>query len=242
MANPHDNGDGVGARTLVVRLWLPDRPGALGQVASRIGAVRGDLLAIDILERGGGQAIDELVVRLPDETPQDLLVMEIGAVDGVAVEDIRAVPSDRPDPVMAMFELGARVAEAAPEDRVTTLGTGLVWALDADWVVITDPSGDVVFGLGAAPDPAWLRAFLDGSTHLGEVDRDGVDRSPADVMWARLPASGLTVTLGRAARAAHDLERTRLRLLARTLDGVLAASLGVTHAQGLHAGMSDRQT
>ena len=88
--------------------WLPDRPGALGQVASRIGAVRGDLLAIDILERGGGQVIDELVVSLPDETPQELLVMEIGAVDGVAVEHIRAVPADRPDPVMAMFELGAR--------------------------------------------------------------------------------------------------------------------------------------
>src|ERR687897_433441 len=103
MANPHDNGNGVGARTLVVRLWLPDRPGALGQVASRIGAVRGDLLAIDILERGGGQVIDELVVSVPNETPQELLVMEIGAVDGVAVEHIRTVPADRPDPVMAMF-------------------------------------------------------------------------------------------------------------------------------------------
>ena len=34
------------ARTLVVRLWLPDRPGALGQVASRIGAVHGDVTAI----------------------------------------------------------------------------------------------------------------------------------------------------------------------------------------------------
>ena len=33
------------SRVLVVRLWLPDRPGALGQVASRIGAVRGDQVA-----------------------------------------------------------------------------------------------------------------------------------------------------------------------------------------------------
>lgn len=52
--------------TFVIRLWLPDRPGALGQVASRIGAVRGDVVGIDILERGGGQAVDELVVELPD--------------------------------------------------------------------------------------------------------------------------------------------------------------------------------
>ena len=223
MENPHGNGGG--ARTLVVRLWLPDRPGALGQVASRIGAVRGDLLAIDILERGGGQVIDELVVSLPDETPQELLVMEIGAVDGVAVEHIRAVPADRPDPVMAMFELGARVAEAAPDDAIAVLGQGLAWALDAEWVVVTTSAGDIRFGLGEAPDPAWLRAFLDGSTHLGDVEHGGVDRSPADVMWAKLPAAGLSVTLGRAARAAHELERVRLRLLARTVDRVLAASL-----------------
>ena len=49
--------------TYVVRMWLPDRPGALGQVASRIGAVRGEIVGIDILERGAGRAIDELVVE-----------------------------------------------------------------------------------------------------------------------------------------------------------------------------------
>ena len=46
----------------MVRVWLPDRPGALGAVASRIGAVRGDVIGIDILERGGGRAVDELTV------------------------------------------------------------------------------------------------------------------------------------------------------------------------------------
>ncbi|MEY4175069.1 MAG: hypothetical protein RI900_2234, partial [Actinomycetota bacterium] len=43
-------------QTFVVRVWLPDRPGALGQVASRVGAVRGDVVGIEILERGGGSA------------------------------------------------------------------------------------------------------------------------------------------------------------------------------------------
>ena len=55
--------------TYVVRVWMPDRPGALGQVASRIGAVGGDVVGIDILERGAGRAIDELVVELPDDGP-----------------------------------------------------------------------------------------------------------------------------------------------------------------------------
>ena len=60
----------------VVRMWLPDRPGALGQVASRIGAVRGEIVGIEILERGAGRAIDELVVDLPDASLKDLLVQD----------------------------------------------------------------------------------------------------------------------------------------------------------------------
>ncbi|MGQ0617038.1 MAG: ACT domain-containing protein, partial [Acidimicrobiia bacterium] len=66
----------------VVRVWLPDRPGALGAVASRVGAVRGDVVGIEILERGAGRAVDELVVELPAGMPVDLLLAEISQVDG----------------------------------------------------------------------------------------------------------------------------------------------------------------
>ncbi|MTB02371.1 MAG: ACT domain-containing protein, partial [Actinobacteria bacterium] len=54
-------------QTYILRVWMPDRPGALGALASRIGAVGGDVTGIDILERGAGRAIDELVVELPDD-------------------------------------------------------------------------------------------------------------------------------------------------------------------------------
>src|SRR5439155_782373 len=64
----------------VMRVWLPDRPGALGAVASRIGAVRGDLVGIDILERGAGRAIDELVIELPDNSLVPLLTAEVADV------------------------------------------------------------------------------------------------------------------------------------------------------------------
>lgn len=208
-----------GARSLVVRLWLPDRPGALGQVASRIGAVRGDLLAIDILERGGGQVVDELVVSLPAGVPEELLAREIGAVDGVAVEHIRLAAADRPDPAMAMFELGARVAEAPPGEAVALLCEGLRAALDADWAVVTS-NGSELHRSGEPPASAWLAAFLEGSDHL-EDDHAG----PGDVLWAKLSASGIVVAAGRAARAAHDRERARLRVLGRIVDPLLARSL-----------------
>src|SRR3954463_16389149 len=89
--------------TYVVRVWVPDRPGALGAVPSRIGAVRGDLVGIDILERGAGRAIDELLVELPDDLVP-LLIAEVSQVDGVDVEDVRPAPDWPADPRLDALE------------------------------------------------------------------------------------------------------------------------------------------
>jgi ACT domain-containing protein len=80
----------------VVRIALPDRPGALGLVASRIGAVGGDIVAIHILERDEGQAVDEFVVEIGGHHLVDLLRSEIHEVDGVVVLEIRAADSTTP--------------------------------------------------------------------------------------------------------------------------------------------------
>ena len=74
----------------VVRIKLPDRPGALGLVASRIGAVGGDIVAINILEREGGQAVDEFVIEIGGHHLIELLRNEIHEVDGVTVLEIAA--------------------------------------------------------------------------------------------------------------------------------------------------------
>jgi ACT domain-containing protein len=75
----------------VVRIALPDRPGALGLVASRIGAVGGDIVAINILERQEGQAVDEFVIEIGGEHLIALLRSEIHEVDGSSVLEIREV-------------------------------------------------------------------------------------------------------------------------------------------------------
>jgi UTP:GlnB (protein PII) uridylyltransferase len=80
----------------VVRIALPDRPGALGLVASRIGAVGGDIVAINILEREEGQAVDEFVVEIGGGHLIELLRTEIHEVDGVSVLEIRAADSTAP--------------------------------------------------------------------------------------------------------------------------------------------------
>src|SRR3954451_8943258 len=121
--------------TFVVRLWLPDRPGALGQVASRIGAVHGDVVGIEILERGGGSAIDELVVSLPDEVGRELLLAEIGQVDGVAVEDVRPIDPGRPDAGMVALEIAATLVETAPDARLEVFCDQLRDLVDGAWAV-----------------------------------------------------------------------------------------------------------
>ena len=115
---------------------MPDRPGALGQVASRIGAVRGDVLGIEILEQGADRVIDELTVSLPDEELISLLTAEIDAVDGVSVEDVRVVNADRVDPNLAALAAGAAMAEADADERLDVLCQAAQRLIEADWAVV----------------------------------------------------------------------------------------------------------
>ena len=148
---------------------MPDRPGALGQVASRIGAVRGDVLAIEILEHGAGRAIDELSVRLPDASVLDLLAAEVSAVDGVDVESIRAVDEDRADPSLAALGVAAALAECPVEDRAEILCRGVQRIAEAEWAVLLRDE-EIVHVVGDAPAGPWLAAFIAGSEHLDGVD------------------------------------------------------------------------
>src|ERR1700722_13564229 len=109
--------------SFVMRVWLADRPGALGAVGSRIGAVGGDLIGIDILERGEGRVIDELTIELPGEELIPLLLAKVGELDAVDVEDIRAVVAGLPRPQVDPLEVAA---DLLGEASVSTLLEGLV--------------------------------------------------------------------------------------------------------------------
>lgn len=202
--------------TVVVRVWLPDRPGALGQVASRIGAVRGDVLGIEILEQGADRVVDELTVSLPADDLVALLISEVDAVDGVSVEDVRTVPIDRADPNLAALAAGAAMAESEPGERIEVLCQAVERLLEADWSVVLRGS-DVIAQVGESPRVEWLSAFLAGSEHLNEVD----ESLPDDVAWGHLLTSGLTVACGRGDRVIHERERVRLSLLARLADALI---------------------
>jgi hypothetical protein len=204
---------------VVVRVWLPDRPGALGQVASRIGAVRGDVVGIEILERGAGRAIDELVVELPDDARTDLLAAEIGEVDGVDVEDVRVLTGERHADELDALEAAAHLAEqwdGEHGDHLLCEEIGRL--LEADWALVAAHEPAAVLAVrGNAPGLPWLQAFLEGSRHLGP---DHAESAPQDVAWAEMPLTGRLVAVGRAARPLRWRERTTVALVARVADGL----------------------
>ena len=222
--------------TYVVRVWLPDRPGALGAVASRIGAVRGDVVGIDILETGDGVAVDELVVRLPQGSLVDLLVNEIQEVDGVTVEDVKAADATSRDPRLDALETAAMICGA---DTMDELLRALVVhgsrTLGAEWSAVVDlVSGQVRATAGPTPTEAWLSAFVTGARAGGD-DHQVV--GGADVAWAPLPGVDLALVAGRSGTPFRAKERRQVAALARVA-GTRAREVGRARSMRAHPSVS----
>ncbi len=199
----------------VVRVWLPDRPGALGQVASRIGSVGGDVVGIEIMERGAGIAVDDLVVSLPNPDLIDRLRRQIEEVDDVRVEGIRAVDSARSDRELnaldiasALAALGAQVFEVLL-DRLSS-------ELRADWaaIIALDPA-EILYQRGESPSALWLAGFIEGARHLGEGHNP-----PTGVVWARLPGNEAAVVIGREDYPFRWRERSEVDCLSAIADSL----------------------
>ena len=117
----------------VLRLVLADKPGTLGAVATELGKVDADILAMDIVERSPDQAVDDIVVSIPSGRQPDVLITAAEAVPGVRVESVR------PDPGIAArhreWELVEAIA-ADPKDAVAILARMLPQVLRASWAMV----------------------------------------------------------------------------------------------------------
>lgn len=205
----------------VVRVWLPDRPGALGQVASRIGLVGGDVVGIEILERGAGIAVDDLVVALPDENLVGQLRVQIDEVDGVDVEGIRPIDSARGDRELTSLQIAADLA-ARGADVFDVLVHRLAQELAADWAVVVglEPP-HVLSSRGDAPSALWLAGFVEGARHLGETDH-----APTGVVWAQLPNNKAAIVIGRQDYPFRWRERGEVDGLALIADALVDDTSG----------------
>lgn len=207
---------------MLVRVWLPDRPGALGLVASRIGAVRGDIVGVDVLELGDGVAVDEFALDLPSADLVPILVREIEEVDGASVEEVRLV-SHFPDPRLDALESAARLCQVTAEPELyLQLVSQVRSEFLAEWaaLVVADVPGaaepSVLGSSGDAPGGNALVALASGLAASPLVASG--QAGPEDLASAPLPAHRAILLVSREGYIFRQRERAQLVALARIAD------------------------
>jgi hypothetical protein len=219
--------DGVRVSYLL-RLVLPDRPGALGAVASALGAVGADILSVDVIERSPGSAVDDFVVEVAPDKLADSLVTAASTVPGVQVESIRPYAGQL-DPHRELELLDALGRD--PDTSLPILADGVARVFRAGWAIVLAPptagqsrvlaSGGAAPELGAVPAPWWPPA---PTRRLSSED----DWAPSE--WSRLgielavtPLGDAALLIGRPALRWLPSELVRLQHLASIAASVTPA-------------------
>jgi len=218
---------------LRVRVTLPDRPGALGQVARTLGVAGADIVQVVVLERLGGRAVDDFTVVWPGASRVERLLAGLAAIPGVQVDGVwKAIGA----PVSGGHdaELLAQVA-ANPADGLATLVDAVPGLLAADWAAAAVVPADWAARSGGEPTTAYAswRApqplVLPEVTPLRARPMTGADATRYAV--APFGRAGLVLVVARSedaelpAAAFHITEVDRIAQLVRAAAVILGDRL-----------------
>ncbi len=210
----------------LIRVQLPDRPGALGAVASRIGSVGGDVVSIDILQRDNGVVVDELGVGLAGDHLLDLLRDEILEVDGVTIETLRSVDGPLPDRHAELLDIATELfVQVSPDALLDRFADRVRRSLAADFAAIIDADTTRVAAVhgDAPPDDEirsmalWAVAPLSPPVGADESGSGPTDQSPS-VTAAEMVRAGVVLVVGRAAPVFRSRERQWIAIMAELAD------------------------
>ncbi len=210
----------------LIRLRLPDRPGALGAVASRIGSVGADVVSIDILQRDHGVVIDELGVGLAGDHLINLLHDEILEVDGVTIESVRALDGPIPDRYAELLDVATELfKQSSASDLLEHLVVRVRRSLFAAFAVVLDASTcGVVISDGNLPDPEKLGAMVkaveaaSAESERPSEDGDAVTDEALAVAVSSMERSGTVLVVGRREPLLRDGERQWISIMAELAD------------------------
>lgn len=139
--------------SFLIRVQLPDSPGSLGAVATALGEIGADILSVDVVERGGGIAVDDMVVELPSGNLPDALITAAESVEGVIVDAVR--PYAGVLDTHRELELVEEIA-ATPRRGLELLAEGVPRIVRAGWALVVGHGNGVqrLAASGAAPEAA----------------------------------------------------------------------------------------
>lgn len=165
-----------------IRIELPDRPGALANVASIIANQGGNVVSVDIHDIGGQHAVDEIVVMLPMDWQSNQLADELAKYDaGTLVSSTSAVVGS--DSVVRALRWAASLVRSGAMDGGLELARAIAELCSSSvaWIATAEqaaahPTGTRALEHGAPvtelaappppmadglPSPAWLLAVPD---------------------------------------------------------------------------------
>jgi hypothetical protein len=133
--------------SFLIRVQLPDRPGTLGAVATALGEIGADILSVDVVERGSGLAIDDLVVELPSGRLPDTLITAAESIEGVEVDAVR--PYAGILDTHRELELVEEIADE-PKKGLAIFTEGVPKIIRAGWAIVVGPNGTGINRLTAS--------------------------------------------------------------------------------------------
>ena len=198
-----------------VRIWLPDQPGMLATVATRIASVGGDVTGLEVLERAGGVAVDEFLVELPESELADKLCRQLSAIPGVGIEEMRPLASQTEERGLQVIAAAVAILETANASASLAALVGLTSDLfDVQWSALIDMGSETYLQcIGEVPAVEWLVSFISATRSADP----GVDTTGCGVMAAELEEVGLSLCIGRPV-AFRRREQRELDMLVRVAD------------------------
>ncbi|NUS42084.1 MAG: amino acid-binding protein [Mycobacteriaceae bacterium] len=142
--------------SFLLRVQLPDRPGSLGTLALALGSIGADILSLEVMERGPGYAVDDLVVEMPPGALPDTLLTAAENLDGVRVDSIR--PYTGILDTHRELELIDHVATAR-DDRLQVLADAVPRILRVGWCTVLDTGVQGVYRVVGSPSAPETQAL-----------------------------------------------------------------------------------
>ena len=196
----------------LLRVELPDVPGSLGQVASAIGSVGGNIEAIEIVEhRADGKAVDDVFLAAEHGVMPDSIISALHALEGVRVHWISRYAAG----ANLILDLEAVEEMSREPERAADVMVDLAPQIfRVDWAMRLRRDGDgfeVVHRSPAAPERVpegitWPRKFKRGTRFELPAPYD-------DVIVAGCPLSGADEMVVMARRGGPEILDSELARL-----------------------------
>lgn len=181
---------------LLLRVELPDQPGALGQVATAMGAVGADIFAIEVVERrDDGHVIDDFILQMPPGTLAETIISACAETPDTTVLWLSRHPDEWR--LESDIEVINRMARD-PDNAARILAADAPTVFRCEWAALINRYDlSVILSTSSAPEFTREQLAALGDVHVATRHHMGAEWMPdwGDLTVASAPAGPLGALL-----------------------------------------------